>query len=209
LFFYLRKNENGTIYRWLKKLFKNPFGLLLIILSFVLEATLVNPESYEMYALTLHGFILGMLAFLFGFIFIYSGETFWPMILKWRWLFIVLALILFLVRYFIFELKAPNYYLAVESCFWIFSMFGFAYRYLNHSSYILSYLSQGAYPIYIIHMIFIYVGSILILPLHIQVILKFILLVLFTFAGSFLLYDLVLRRISFLRPLFGLKGRKK
>jgi len=131
------------------------------------------------------------------------------MILKWRWLFIVLAIVLFLVRYFIFELKAPNYYMAVESCSWIFSMFGFAYRYLNHPSKILSYLSQGAYPIYIIHMIFIYVGSILILPLHVQVILKFILLAVFTFTGSFLLYDLVLRRVSFLRPLFGLKGQKK
>lgn len=209
LFFYLRKNENGVINSWLKKLFKSPLGLLLIIISFVLEATLVNPETYEMYALTLHGFILGMLAFLFGFIFIYSGETFWPMILKWRWLFIALALIFFLVRYFVYELKAPNYYMATESCFWIFSMFGFAYRYLNHPSNTLSYLSQGAYPIYIIHMIFIYVGSILILPLHMHVILKFILLVVFTFAGSFLLYDLVLRRISFLRPLFGLKGQKK
>ena len=131
------------------------------------------------------------------------------MILKWRGLFIALALILFFVRYVVFELKAPNYYMAVESCFWIFSMFGLAYRCLNHPSDLLTYLSQGAYPIYIVHMIFIYLGSILILPLHVHVILKFILLVVFTFAGSFLLYDLVLRRISFLRPLFGLKGQKK
>ena len=209
LFFFLRKNDNGIIKTWLKKLFKSPLGLLLIIASFVLEANILDPESYEMYALTLHGFILGMIAFLFGFIFIYSGETFWPMILKWRWLFILIALGLFLVRYFVYELKATNYYMAVESCFWIFSMFGFAYRYLNHPSKTLTYLSQGAYPIYIVHMIFIYVGSILIIPLHIHVILKFILLVVFTFAGSILLYDLVLRRISFLRPLFGLKGRKK
>jgi len=208
LFFYLRKNEYGILNTWLKKLFKKHFRLLLIIVVFMLEATLLNPETYEMYALTLHGFILGMLAFLFGFIFIYSGETFWPMVLKWRWLFIVVALILFLVRYVVFELKGPNYYMAIESCFWIFSMFGFAYRHLNHHSDTLTYLSQGAYPIYIVHMIFIYVGSILILPLHIHVILKFIFLVVFTFAGSFLLYDLVLRRLSFLRPLFGLKGQK-
>jgi len=209
VFFYLKKYNDGFIAKWLKILFKTPFGLLIVIVPLVMEANIINPESYALYAMTTHGFVLGLIAFLFGFLFILSGETFWPMILKWRWLFIVLALSLFLVRYVVFELKAPNYYMAVESCFWIFSMFGLAYRYLNHSSDLLTYLSQGAYPIYIVHMIFIYLGSILILPLHIHVILKFILLVVFTFAGSFLLYDLVIRRISFLRPLFGLKGHKK
>ena len=209
LFFYLKKNKDGAFVKWLINLFKNPLGLLFVIACIVIEAMLLNPESYELYAMTWHGFVLGLIAFLFGFIFILSGNTFWPMILKWRWLFIILALSMFLVRYFIFELKAPNYYMAIESPLWIFSMFAFAYRYLNHPSNTLTYLSQGAYPIYIVHMIFIYVGSVLIIPLDIHVILKFIFLVIFTFAGSFLLYDLVLRRISFLRPLFGLKGRKK
>ena len=209
MFFYLKKNKDGAFVKWLSKLFKNPLGLLFVIVFIVIEAMWLNPESYELYAMTWHGFVLGLIAFLFGFVFILSGDTFWPMILKWRWLFILLALSMFFIRFFIFELKAPNYYMAIESPLWIFSMFGFAYRYLNHPSKSLTYLSQGAYPIYIIHMIFIYVGSILILPLHIHVILKFILLVVFTFAGSFVLYDLVLRRIPFLRPLFGLKGQKK
>lgn len=35
------------------------------------------PESYALYALTLHGFFLGLLAFLFGFCFIFSGDKFW------------------------------------------------------------------------------------------------------------------------------------
>jgi len=209
LFFYLRRSENGIINKWLKKLFKSPLGLLIFIAFVVIEAILLNPESYELYAMTWHGFALGLLAFLFGFIFIYSGETLWPMILKWRWLFMAVAISLFLVRYFAFKLKAPNYYMAIESCFWIFAMFSLAYRYLNHPSKTLTYLSQGAYPIYIIHMIFIYLGSVLIIPLDIHMILKFILLIVFTFAGSFFLYDVVIRRIPFLRPLFGLKYRKK
>ncbi len=129
VFFYLRKHKNGSINRWLKKLFSNPLGLLLIVAAFMLEAVLVNPESYEMYALTWHGFFLGMLAFLFGFTFVLSGETFWPTILKWRWLFITLALALFVNRYVQFELKAPNYMMAIESCMWIFAVFGFGYKY--------------------------------------------------------------------------------
>ena len=204
VFFYLRNHKNGIVNKWLKKLFSNPLGLLLIIAAFMLEAILLNPESYEMYAMTWHGFFLGLLAFLFGFVFVLSGETFWPTILKWRWLFITLALLFFVNRYVQFELKAPNYLMAIESCMWIFAVFGFGYKYLNHPSKTLSYLSQGAYPIYIIHMIFLYLGSFLILPLEIPTILKFILVIAFTFIGCFALYEII-RRVPFLRPLFGLK----
>ena len=204
VFFYLRNHKNGIVNKWLKKLFRNPLGLLLIIAAFMLEAILLNPESYEMYAMTWHGFFLGLLAFLFGFVFVLSGETFWPTILKWRWLFITLALLFFVNRYVQFELKAPNYLMAIESCMWIFAVFGFGYKYLNHPSKTLSYLSQGAYPIYIIHMIFLYLGSFLILPLEIPTILKFILVIAFTFIGCFALYEII-RRVPFLRPLFGLK----
>ena len=168
VFFYLRKHKDGFISRRFKTLFKSPLGLLLIIVALVVEAILIDPETYELYAMTTHGLVLGLLAFLFGFLLVHSGETFWPMILKWRWLFLVLAFTMYLIRYFVFNLKAPNFYMGIESPLWIFAMLGMAYRYLNHSSKYLSYLSQGAYPIYIVHMIFIYLASIIILPLDIQ-----------------------------------------
>lgn len=209
VFFYLRKHEDGFIGRWLKRLFKNPLGLLIVIAALVTEAILINPQAYELYAMTTHGFVLGLLAFLFGFLFVLSGETFWPTVLKWRWLFLALAFGMYLIRLFVFDLKVPNYLMGIESPLWIFAMFGIAYKYLNNPSRSLTYLSQGAYPIYIVHMIFIYLGCILILPLNIPEFIKFILLTVFTFAGSLGLYDLVIRRIPFLRPLFGLKSIPK
>lgn len=205
VFFYLRKHKNSRINKWLIRLFSNPLGLSLIVGAFMLEAVIINPESYELYAFTWHGFYLGMLAFLFGFSFILSGDTFWPMILKWRGLFITFALLLFVIRYVAFELRAPNYLMSIESCMWIFSVFGFGYKYLNRPSKTLSYLSQGAYPIYIIHMIFLYLGAVLILPLEIPTLLKFILLIAFTSIGCLTLYEFIIRRLRFLRPLFGLK----
>ena len=204
LFFYLKKNQNGPIATWLKRIFKTPLGYLLVLVTLILESILTNPEIYELYAFSWHGFFLGLFAFLFGFIFILSSETFWPTVLKWRGLFLSLALLLYAIRYFVFELKSPNYLMAVESTLWIFTVFGFAYKYLNHPSKSLQYLSQGAYPIYIVHMVFLYLGSVLILPLDIPIIVKFILLVIFTGIGCFALYE-VIRRIHFLRPLFGLK----
>ncbi|MFC2086331.1 acyltransferase family protein [Bacteroidota bacterium] len=205
VFFYLKRNENGALVKGFKKLLGNPLGLLLIVVPFVLEAVLVNPETYELYAMTLHGFLLGLMAFFFGFCFILSGDTFWQTILKWKCLYLSIALILFSIRLIAFELKAPNYLMAVESVNWIFAVFGFAYKYLNHPSKTLNYLSQGAYPIYILHMIFLYLASYIIFPLDISTVVKFIIIVAFTGIGCFAVYELVIRRVNVLKPLFGLK----
>ena len=208
LFFYFKNYKNSAIVSWLKGIFKNPLGFLLVVITFVLESILAKPEIYELYALNWHGFFLGLCAFLFGFICILSSETFWPAVLKWRWLFLSLALIIYVIRYFVFGLKSPNYLMAIESTMWIFTVFGFAYRYLNHPGKSLHYLSQAAYPVYIVHMVFLYLGSVLILPLDIPSPLKFILLVIFTATGCFVLYE-VIKRIHYLRPLFGLKKIEK
>ena len=149
-----------------------------------------------------------MVAFLFGFLIIYSGEKFYLMVLKLRWYLISTALTLFLLRFLLFDLKSPNYLLAIESVLWIMSVFGFTYKYLNHPGKILNYLSQAAYPVYIIHMIFLYLGSYFIMVLDIPAIWKFIIIIISTFSGSLLFYEFVIRRISFIRPLFGLKERK-
>jgi len=205
VFYFLIKNENGKLERYLNQLFNSPLGFLLIFAAFIVEAIFINPETFEMYAMTLHGFLLGLMAFLFGFCFILAGNAFWKNVLKWRWLFLSLAVTLYLVRVITFDLKAPNYLMSIESNAWIFVAFGFAYRYLNHPGKALSYLSQAAYPIYIIHMIFLYLGCFLIIPLGIPTILKFILIVTFTGIGCFLVYHFIIRRVKFLRPLFGLK----
>ena len=209
LFFYLSKNDNGKFALGLRKVYANPLGLLAIIVPFMLEALLVRPETYEAYAMTLHGFLLGMLAFFFGFTIIFTGHSFWENILRWRWLLMGLAVLMFLVRWYQFDLKAPGFLLAAESNFWIFALFGFAYKYLNQPSNALVYLSQGAYPIYIIHMVILYLASYIIMPLQFSALLKYILITGITFSGSFMIYDLLIRRVNIIRPLFGLKGKHK
>lgn len=205
LFFYLKKNENGDFARWLRSLFRSPLGLLFITGAFVVEALLLRPESYETYSMTLHGFLLGLLAFLFGFIVVYTGEVFWQTAKRWKWVLLLLAVALFAVRLMKFDLLAPNYLKAIESNMWIFAVFGFGYTYLDKQSKILSYLSKAAYPVYILHMIFLYLGSWLLVPLQLPVYLKLLLLVIITFTGSYIFYELLIRKVRILRPLFGLK----
>ena len=95
--------------------------------------------------------------------------------------------------------------MAIESNLWIFGIFGFGYKYLNRPGATLRYLSQAAYPVYIIHMAVLYTAAMLILPLELSPFLKFLGITVFTGVICMLLYEFVIRRIGFLRPLFGLK----
>lgn len=207
LYYYLKKHEDGKIKRALSSLMRHPGGPLLISLFFVIEVLLVNPQLFALYAQTWHGFFNGFLAFFFGFLLVYSGKTFWQTVLKWRWLFAGLAIILYGIRFVLFGTEAPGYLMAIESNCWIFGVFGFGYKYLNKPSKILSYLSQAAYPVYIIHMFVLYAGALFILPLEIPIILKFICIVAFTGLACYLIYEFIIRRIGFLKPLFGLKWK--
>jgi hypothetical protein len=209
LFFYLKKNENGRFKNGLSKFMGNPVGPLSISLFFVVEALLVKPSLFALYAETWHGFFLGLLAFFFGYLFVYSGKSFWQTVLKWRYLYLAIAAVMYGIRYFEFATEAPGYLTAIESNCWIFGVFGLGYKYLNRPSNILSYLSQAAYPVYIIHMFVLYFGTMFILPLAIPVFLKFIAITAFTGIICYLIYEFVLRRVVFLRPFFGLKWTSK
>lgn len=207
VFFYLKHNEQNRLVGWIRKGLSHPLGLVPVFGIFIAEALFLNPRPFELYAMTWHGFFLGLLAFFFGFCFVLAGRAFWEMILKWRWLFFAAAVTLFAIRLIYFQPYAPNYLLTLESNCWIISVFAFGYRYLNHPSKMLSYLSQAAYPVYIVHMVFLYLGSLLIFPLDVAVPVQFVLLLVFTVVGCFLFYEFIIRRISFIRPLFGLKKK--
>ncbi|WP_419211101.1 acyltransferase family protein [Maribacter sp. X9] len=205
VFIYMKKHKNGKIRSVLSTIMSHPFGPLLISLFFVIEVLLVNPQLFALYAQTWHGFFNGFLAFFFGFLLVYSGKTFWQTVLKWRWLYSSFAIILFGIRLKLFATEAPGYLMAIESNCWIFGMFGFGYKYLNKPSGALSYLSQAAYPVYIIHMFVLYTGAMLILPLAIPVTLKLISVIAYTGLSCYLIFEFIIKRIGFVRPLFGLK----
>ncbi len=209
VFFYLKKKEEGSIAGWIKKGLSNPLGLIIVTAAFVVEVLLLEPAPYEMYAMTRHGFFLGLLAFFFGFCFVLSGVAFRNMLLKWRWLFLAAAISLYTYRLLQPQMNVPDVLLVVESNCWIFSVFAFGSKYLNSSGKALRYLSQAAYPIYIIHMIFLFLASLLVFPLKMDVHLKFILVLLLTAGGCFAFYEFIIRRINIIRPLFGLKAKKQ
>ena len=207
VFYFLKNRSTSVAVVFLKKLLSSLFGLVFIIIVFMAEAVVIKPPIYEMYAYTSHGFFLGLIAFLSGFLFMLSGESFWKMIVKYKWLFLVVAATLFSVRC-LHPNTQPNYYLLViESNTWIFTLLAFAHKYLNKSSNRLAYLKEAAYPVYIVHMAFLYLGATLLFPLDIAVELKFVLLFLFTLFVSVSFYEFVVKRFNLLRILFGLSKK--
>jgi glucan biosynthesis protein C len=196
------------IKNFVARIHKTRLGLLSLPLLLLAETLIVNPESFELYAMTWHGFFLGYIAFLYGFLITHSEANFLQIVKKDKYWTLLIASILFIIRLFVFDLEAPAALKGIESGFWILTVTGFSASFLNKSNRTLKYLSQAAYPIYILHMIFMYWGATIILPLPIETYAKFLLITSFTFGGSILSFEII-RRISFLRPLFGLKIKSK
>ena len=88
---------------------------------------------------------------------------------------------------------------------WILTLFGFGARYLNRPSKTLAYANQAVYPFYILHQSITVVCGYFLMDLDWSIEVKFVLLTLVTFGGSWLIYEYLIRRWKWVRPLFGLK----
>lgn len=203
LFYLLKRKPDSKFVRALQSMLATPLGLIPVVGVFVAEAMIIKPYPYELYVLTPHGFFLGFFAFFFGFCFVLAGDAFWRMLVSWRWLFLTIAAVLCVIRIGHLGMNVPYYLLVIESQCWILTMLAFAKKHLNRPGRVLNYLSGAAYPVYIVHMIWLMLGSALVFPVTLAVEVKFAILLLITFAGCVITYELI-RRIPGVRMLFGI-----
>ncbi|MGN5954022.1 acyltransferase family protein [Sphingobacterium lactis] len=201
LFAYFKKPAGSRFVLVFKKLLGSPFGLLMVILFFMIEVAWAKPAIFELYAMTWHGFFLGLLSFFFGFCFVMVGSKFWEMLKSWRYILLILAIMLLIHRFYMPQMKVNNLLLVLESNIWIFTIFAFGYKYLNKNCKLLKVLSPTVYPIYMIHMIVLYSISSLVFPIEINVWLKFIIVIVGTFMGCFICYYLWIALLRFIKML--------
>jgi peptidoglycan/LPS O-acetylase OafA/YrhL len=206
--FYLKKQKISKVKFFIKNLLSHPVGCLLMIIPFILEAELIDFETFETYAMNMHGFSIGAIAFITGFLFVFGGKGVWENLKKWVWLYLSLAFSLYLMRVLYFDTNAPFYLMAVESNLWIYAVLGLGYRYLNKPSKSLVYWSQAAYPIYILHMLFLYLTSYFIFPLDWNPWLSFVVVLASTMSLCIGTYHYCIRPFAYVRPFFGLKMNK-
>jgi len=85
----------------------------------------------------------------------------------------------------------------------IAALLALAQQYLNRKSPILAYLTTAIFSFYILHQTIIVLAGVWLSGFGLPVAVEFILLVTITFSGCYGLYEFVIRRVAFLRPLFG------
>ena len=88
--------------------------------------------------------------------------------------------------------------------FWLFTILGLSYKLLNRPSTRLKYFSEAVYPYYILHQSIIVVVGFELSQLVLGPVVEPVLVILATFTGCALGFEII-RRVEFLRPLFGLK----
>lgn len=89
----------------------------------------------------------------------------------------------------------------------ILSMLGLAQNSLNRPSRALTYMTEAIFPWYILHQTITVMSGFWLTRQHLPVWVEAPLVILATFGGCALLHELIIRRVGFLRPLFGLKPK--
>lgn len=157
-------------------------------------------------------------AFLYGY-WIGTDRGFWDELARLRRRTLGFAAGLFAV-YFVFVAFAPddapgwlqrsvwllrNLYIWSALC----AILGYARAHLDRPWPWLGWANESVYPWYVLHQSLIVAIGFLLLPLGLGPMLEPALVLLGTVGGCWLLNDLLIRRSTLLRPLFGLKGRRR
>ena len=92
----------------------------------------------------------------------------------------------------------------MQQWLWIAAILGFGHRYVRTGGPVLDYLTQGVFPFYIVHQTIIVVAEFWLKRAHLPAWQEGAILVAVTFGGCLVSYEIV-RRVSVVRPLFGLR----
>jgi hypothetical protein len=95
---------------------------------------------------------------------------------------------------------------AINTMAWLFTVLGFANRYLTQRPAFLAEATEAVYPFYMLHQTVTVIAVYWLLQIGAPPLAGFILAVLATFIGTSLIYFGLVRPVWFLRPLFGLKA---
>ena len=201
---------------YISLLLKRPGGIFLFAIPIVAEGHLLNlvrfktetyGDYYTTYALTEHGFILGLIWFAIGIILTSQGDAFWESNKKnWR-LHLALGMTSYFYRLFnnfIEDYALDNRLIAFESFNFIFALLGLAAVYLNKDSPQLTYYKTAVYPVYIVHLPVQMAVMYFFAGINIHPIIKFPIALFLICFLSLTIYHAI-KNIKPLRPLFGLR----
>ncbi|MEO9512494.1 MAG: acyltransferase family protein [Flavobacteriaceae bacterium] len=211
---YLRRNKTSFV-QWTKRQIQKPFGLYLFIPPLYILEVLVEPFFDITHALVDDWFNISfsIVLFFYGFLLICCGSTFWESLKNIKAKALSLGIIAFLSQVAIWLFLEDGLVVHITEAFlkvvniwsWILVLFAYAAQYLNQPSNKLAYANRAVYPFYILHQTITVAIAYYLIDLNWGLLPKGLILVVGTFGLSWLIYDLIILRIPFLHPLFGLK----
>lgn len=96
-----------------------------------------------------------------------------------------------------------------NSWFWIVAILGFGRRYLNFTNSALRYANEAVLPFYILHQTVIVVIGYYVVRWNMGVTGKFLVITTASLAATVLIYDAFVKRVGFMRFLFGMRPKKR
>ena len=214
VFIYLREHPDCFLLRKLRSIISKSWGLFVFIIPLYFVEAFIEPHFPVTHALIGDWFTLinFYLLYIYGYILISIKEDLWEAVIAIKKSALIIGIIFFgiqvaiwsngedsiLIHYSEAFIKVTNYWS------WILVILGYGATYLNKPSKILSYCNTAVYPFYILHQTVMIIAAYFFINLEMHLMVKFVLLSIITFGVSWVLYEII-RRISWLRPLFGLK----
>ncbi len=208
------RRDNNTFSQWLRKrLTQSPFYLYLftiplMVVEFTMEPIFPITRAFigDWYALVYY-----FLLFVSGFVLITIGQSFWKAIDKIKGIALITGLVSFQLFWWLWTTLQSHVLLPVLKIIlmWsiILAVFGYGAKYLNKASRVLEYRNEAVYPFYIIHYTIIVLLGFWLMNNPMPVFLKFVIMIVGTFGGSWLFFEII-KRVWLLRPLFGLKRKQ-
>ena len=233
IFHYSSKYPDGDLVRFLQSFFSIPMGLgILLILPLILSISeIIFKPWFPGYIGVGYEWFWFFVFFAFGYICIIAKEQYYDFLEKQR--IVITVITLFSTIAFIWlrlqqhdsgipyvdggwlENNIFHNEMTILAClihsfhswFWCLTIFSWGSKFLNKSSRHLSYLNQGVYPFYIVHMPLTYAGLRLSTYLGLKNYPAVILSTLFVIITCWIFFELV-RRSRVTRFLFGIKEKK-
>ena len=212
LFLYLRNGGNLIMLNINRFIEQYAIGLYLVVLPF-LAIEILMADSFpithallgDWYALVFYFFF-----FISGYILICINASFWKAVLKIRHLTLMLGILTFSLITFV-EMGGLlfGFFKVINTWSWILTIFGFASKSLNKESKLIKYRNEAVYPFYLLHQTITVICGYFLMHSDMHYFFKMLIMTVITFAGSWLIYEFIILKISLLQPLFGVKRRKK
>lgn len=215
VFLFIKKKPGNALSVWVSGMIARPFGIFVFLVPLYIIEAFIEPFFPVTHALRGDWFTIinCCTLFFYGYVLMSAKEAFWQTVITYRKRNLVIAVVAFSLLMIREIFLTDSYLVHFTEAFvkvlnfwtWILVLFGFAAVHLNKPGKFIRYANEAVYPFYILHQTIMLVICYFLMDLSCGFLPKFMLISTGTFAGTLIIYELLIRRWKLVRPFFGLK----